>query len=187
MFDWVLSLIKNFASDATFFVICGIGVVYTLVSLFFGGHGDTDGDGDHGDGDHGQGPGYLSLRGISLFMIGFGAVGGLIRSYTGKPLVASVSGLLAGIVLMVLGMYFLRLFYKSQATSIIQPEQIIGAIGTVTLTIPAKKDGFGEVSLTVSDRQLTKTAITSSDTELKTGTPIKVVSIAGHILEVERL
>lgn len=187
IFDWLTSLFKGSMAQLTFLALCIAGTVISAFSLIFGGDSDADADADHDGGDHGhEGPKMFSIRGISLFATGFGGVGYLIQRYTGKTLVASASGLLAGFLMALLGLAFIRLFFKQQANSLVQAD-IDGATGVVTTSIPAARGGMGEVNLVVSGSQVTRLASTDAAAEIPSGSLVKVLKAVGNIVVVEKI
>lgn len=188
MFEWASEFFRNSLSLMIFFGIFAFGMIFALFSLIFGGDHDG-GDADHGDvhGEDGddQGPGFFSIRGISLFASGFGGIGFIVMYYTKKVLVASVSGLAFGWIFALLGLFMMRLMIRQQANSIIQPEQIVGIVGEVTTGIPDR--GVGEVRLTVDGITMTRTASSTTGTGIRSGTTVRVVRSDGGTVSVEEL
>jgi len=192
MIEWFASLFRGFFSELTFLAICVACAVVTGFTLVFGGdsdgdadHGDVATDSDHDDGGH-EGPKFFSIRGICLFGTGFGAVGYLVQHFTKKTLVASVSGLGAGILMAMLGLAFIRMFYRQQASSLISPSQLIGSTGTVTTSIPAHT-GAGEVMLTVAGTQQNMLATAVNGSAIERGALVRVVRSAGSQVVVEKV
>lgn len=188
-FNRVNEFLTGVMTDLTFLAICVAGLVFVVFSLVFGGDGDgVDGDGDGVDGHdgfdgHDHGPGVLSLRGVSLLAIGFGATGYLVYHYTGKPLVASVAGLAAGWLFAFLCMLMLRAFMNQESNSLINTSAIVGATGVVTTSIP--EDGYGEVMFTVDGRQLNRVASAEGGKNIRQGTEVRVLSSMGGAVVVK--
>lgn len=182
----VYTFIANAMTELTFLAICVAGLIVCGFSLIFGGH-DTDantdgvemGDGNNGDG---HGPGMLSVRGLSLLAVGFGAVGYLVYHYTGKPLVASVSGLASGCLFAFLGLVMLRALLRQQSNLLIDTSAVIGATGMVVVAIPVA--GRGEVTLTVQGQQISRVATTQGGA-IPEGTLVRVLNSTGGVIVVE--
>ena len=188
LFDRVNEFLTGVVTELTFIAICAAGLVFVIFSLLFGGDdGDVGADGDAADGHdgsdgHDHGPGVLSLRGISLLAIGFGATGFLVFNYTGKPLVASVAGLASGWVFAFLCMLMLRAFMRQESNSLLNSSAVVGSIGVVTTSI--LENGFGEVMLTVEGRQLSRVARAEGGEYVPLGTQVSVLTSAGGTIVV---
>ncbi len=128
----------------------------------------------------------LSLRSILAFI----AVGAWL-CYTliyvmpvyGAILVAVVGGFAAacGVAAALVGME------KLQSSGNINPNNTVGKIGTVYLTIPANRSGQGKINITVQERYAEYDAITDSDEPIPTGTEIQVTAHVGsNVLLVKR-
>ena len=153
------------------------GVLFSVISMFMGGdHGADHGEFHDGDSHHeASGPSLLSIRGAALFFTGFGGVGYLVQASSGRPIVALISGVAGGLAFALPMLSFIRFFMRQESSSLIRPEQIIGAEGVVTTSIAPHQ--YGEVRIIVAGSQISKSA--TSDKPLETGTPIKVIRHVG--------
>ncbi len=199
MFEWATSLLSGAMAELMFLAICIGSAVITTFSLIFGGdhdadHGDVGGDhGDvgghdvhHDDGDHSRdGPGFFSVRGLTLFGTGFGGVGYLVQHFTSRTLTAGASGLAAGVALAAVGLAFIRAFYHQQASSLVPSGAIVGAVGMVTTSIP--RDGAGEAEFTVGGIHTTRLATSANGAAIERGKTVRVVRAASHAVVVELL
>lgn len=189
MIGSILGSLKELTIELIFLSLCISGSMVSGFSLFFGGEGDGDFDahdvGHDGDDHDGHGPGLFSVKGLALLVTGFGAIGFIVQNYTGKVLVASVSGLLFGWVFALIGLTFIRFFVSHQASSHISSEDMIGAQGIITTSIP--KNGQGEASLSVLGRQMNLIARTENGTPIEYGARVKVVRTEGGTVTVMRL
>jgi membrane protein implicated in regulation of membrane protease activity len=167
--SWLFEQFQNAATSMAFLSVFIGGVLFSAVSMFFGG--------DHGhDGHHEAGePTLLSIRGAALFFTGLGGVGYLVNANTGRPIIAMLSGIAGGLAFALPMLYFIRFFMRQESSSLITPEQIVGAEGIVTTSIVPHQ--YGEVRIIVAGSQISKSA--TSDTPLQQGTPIKVVRHLG--------
>lgn len=187
-FGKAYAFITSAMTELTFLGICIAGLIVCGASLIFGGH-DGDFDGDHGgdlfghDGHgHEQGPGMLSMRGLSLLAVGFGAVGYLTYHYTQKPLFASLTGLASGWLFAFVSLLVLKALLRQQSNALINTSAIIGSSGIVMVTIP--EGGYGEVALTVQGQQLTRVA-TAQGGAIEHGITVRILNSAGGVLVVE--
>lgn len=197
MLEWIASLFQGAVAELMFFSICIAGSAFTVISLIFGGdHGDMHGDFHGGDLHHGdlhhddahtdEGPRFFSIRGLSLFGTGFGAVGYIVQHYTGKTLLAATAGLVSGVVLAMLGLAFIRLFFRQQVSSVTKSSDVIGATGTVLTSIQSDSRA-GEVLLTLVNTQVTRAAIGEGGKPIPQGAAVRVVRLAGNTVVVEKL
>jgi membrane protein implicated in regulation of membrane protease activity len=173
--SWLFEQFQNAATSVAFLSVFIGGVLFSAISMFFGGdHGDGHHVGDAGHHHVGE-PTLLSIRGAALFFTGLGGVGYLVNTNTGRPVVALLAGIAGGLAFALPMLSFIKFFMRQESSSLIQPEQIIGAEGVVTTSISPNQ--YGEVRIIVAGSQISKSA--TSDTPLQTGTPIKVVRHLG--------
>ena len=195
-----------------FFIVCalvgGIPIIIRFIFQFIGadmGHdvsmgGDIAGGGDFhvgGDlhGDAGSHPDdfdpdaslrFLSLHGITSFLMMFGLVG--FALYRQSQVGAGLSiggGVVAGLIsFWVVGKMF-QLLGKMQSSGTITNDATIGCHGNVYLRIPA--NGIGRVTITVLERQREFDATAQDNSEIKTGIPVEVVAVKGSTLVVQPL
>lgn len=198
---WFISIhglgksIGDFGAAVVFFALMMFGAIFTSLQMIFG-HDTDGGDADHGDvghsdmhgehgGDHEDAPSKFSLRTILFFITGFGAIGFIVQLQTKNAFISSLAGVLGGMVMAMIGYYIVTLFYKQQATSIMTNGDLIGSNGEVITTI--HKDSVGEVSITSGmGRLISKPAMSDDNSEIKSGTSIKVVKVSGSHVIVKR-
>ena len=197
MGTWVMALFGDSLALVVFFSIFLGGLTFSVFSLLFGGDADHDLDvADHDahfDADHGaeatgddvhdvHAPGVLSVRGISLMMVGFGGVAFIIQYYTQyyteKILFASVGGVLSGWLFAFALMLLLKLFYSQQSSSQVSATEIVGAYGIVSVSIPDGGD-LGEVQLNVAGNQMNKPATSSMGDGISRNTRVRVRNYVG--------
>ena len=182
-------VLTNVMTELTFLAICIGGLIICASSLIFGHDGDAHADhhvefGHHGNDDssHEQGPGFLSIRGLSLLAVGFGAVGFIVFHYTQKPLVASLAGLASGWLFASLALLVLRTLLHQQSNSLLETSAIINAVGIVVTSIP--EGGQGEITLAIQGRKLTRVA-TAQGGAISRGISVRILNSAGGIVVVE--
>lgn len=170
-----------------------IQIIMMLVGL--GGHGDADagdgvdldGDGipDDADGDldtdsPDAGLAVFSLRGIVSMLCIMGWSGfGLLDPDTGLPLWAGIVISFALGVLTLIGVAFaMKAISRLQQTGNLDLRNAVGKVGQVYLTIPAGGNSVGKVNLTVQEQLREFPAVTTGDSEIKTGAYVRVVAFA---------
>ena len=197
MFHWFTQALASATASLTFFTIFLVGVVFSAFSLLLGGHGDAGHDADHdmghdaghehdgGAGDHDGGAfsvGMLSVRGVALLSTGFGGIGFLVYTATGKMLFSSAAALVFGYIFAFIVLYTLKIFKSQQANSLIGMDSAIGGEAVVTVSIP--QDGMGEVSLSVSGMEMFKPARSIDGVPIRTGMRVQVSRVIGGTLVV---
>jgi membrane protein implicated in regulation of membrane protease activity len=166
------------------FVAIALAAFIVVAGAFLLGH---DHDFGH-DFSHDAGPdfhgiiGIFSTRVIFTFIMGFGAAGAIASYYgTGYP-IASLVGVVAGIVLATLMYGIILLFTEQQANSIVAAESLLGCAGTVT--VPIDKDAIGEIGVSVGGEYRTYAARTQSAVTLPKGHSVRIVDATGSVLTV---
>lgn len=164
-----------------------VGFFFLIITALFGGDHEADHglEGGHDLGHDAGGPSPFSLRIISLFLTGFGATGAMARSYgLGYPL-SSAAGVATGVVVGFAGFKLIEFFMQQQASSTLAEEDLVGALGQVSVAIPA--GGMGQVGLTAKGRRLYPSARAAGNAAIEEGAQVKVVRSAGNEVVVERV
>lgn len=178
------------------FLLCallgGIPLIIRFIMLFmgadFGGDSILDADvdaPDMGDGfDADASLRFLSLHGITSFLMMFGLVGyALYRHNEAGALVSLGGATAAGLACFwVIGWLF-KSIAKLQHSGTLDLNHTVGALGSVYLTIHAGQTG--RVNVEVDGRLREFDAVAASGLELPTGTLIRVVRRNGNVLVVE--
>lgn len=154
-----------------------------LVLTFFGGDmddveagGDVDAEIESDAGIDFQ---FITLKNLIAFFTIFGWAGiacidaGYSTSKT--ILVSTIAGLIM-MTIMALMMYFMAKMTDSGTLSL---KNAIGKVGSVYLTIPKKREGFGKVQIKVQGLQ-TLDAMTDDIEEIKTGAIVEVLEIINN-------
>jgi membrane protein implicated in regulation of membrane protease activity len=181
----------------TVYAICAVvgGVIFLVQFLMsivgaggaeadFGSGGTDQFDLTHGidSAHHGADPsqffGILTFKTIVAALAFFGLAGLAANAAgftTGVTLaIAFASGVAAMFVVAAL----MRALLSLQEEGTEQIRNAIGQTGTVYLTIPGKKEGFGKVTLDIQSRTAEYQAVTFQD-KLPTGSKIVVVDVIG--------
>lgn len=175
----------------TFATLLCVGLIYLVLSASigaaFGGDSDSP-DVDHPDveGDfHGPAVGIFSPKVIAIFLVGFGAGGGVATNYDAGPLLATAAAIATGMGVGGIGVLLLRVFYKQQASSEIDKNDALGAIGTVTNEVPP--GGAGEVTVSVKGQLMTYICRSPNNLVLHRGARVKIHRIEGPDMIVEAI
>ena len=161
---------------------CGTGSVDIDGDMGVGGIDDV-----HTDGAHEIGVSHRILFGFRLLsfrsILAFVAVGSWVcytACYGLEWYFAALIAVACGMAAALIGME------KLQSNGVINPRNSIGKIGSVYLTVPARRSGRGKVHILVQERYTEYDAMTDSAVPIPTGTSIKVVGVAAdNVLIVE--
>lgn len=166
--------------------------IMTFVGLG-GGDGGFDGDfstdfNDLSTLDADPGMNLYTFRNLVNFLLGFGWTAILLRDRIASLAWLMVLSVLVGIALVAVVMYLFKWLNGMQQSGNIDVfRSAVGCQGRVYLTIPAERQGEGQVQITISGSVREYNAVTDGD-EIKTGTPIKVVeALNSNTLVVEEL
>lgn len=187
--DWTMELTYMACAAAGGTVL----VLQTALMLFGVGDGhDVDLHHDVGaDGHGGDHPdGYFSLfsvRAIASFFTFFGLTGWMGTNKEWGPTTTVLAAVAAGLVLMVLVAWMMRMQSKLQSKGNLDPANALGQSARVYLRIPARSGGFGKVTVKVQGRSAEFSAFTLGD-ELPTGALVKITRMrTPDTFEVEPL
>ncbi len=170
-----------------FYAVGFLAALLLLVQIglfFIGLDGHHDIDLTHADGSLG----FLSLRSLAGFFIGFGWTG--VIAYKGGWGIggATVAAFGAGFVLMAAMYAILRLLYAHRSSGNIRMENAVGKTGRVYLSIPPQGAHGGQVQITFQGQMHTLPALTRSAEAITTGSTVVVREIIPpETLLVEKL
>lgn len=129
------------------------------------------------DPDHDGDGGVFSIRGIAAFLMAFGSVGGLSLSSGFSLILAIFFGSAAGVVLAVLIALMIRFLLAMKDSGNLDYWNAVGEVGTVYSTVPAEKQGSGQVEVKIQGRFITATALSRFEEPLKPGDRVRIVEI----------
>ena len=150
------------------------------VDIDLSGDGEVDATVDLSDGFT-----LFSLRGIVAFF----AIGGW-TGYALAPIntwIAVGGSLLAGALALVGMAFAMRGIMKLRSSGNIEIAKAVGKVADVYLTIPAKGNGSGKITLTLEERYVELNAISLGDTPIPTGEKVKITALVGDSLVVEKI
>lgn len=158
------------------------------------GDADVDGGGSDGASDIGTGTGggvlfglkLLSLRSILAFSVVFAWLCYTLCFFVDWYVAIIIST--GGGMLAACGMAgALVAMEKMQDNGMLIPENAVGKIGTVYLTVPANRSGRGKINILIQERYAEYEAVTDSDEPLPTGSEIQVVKHdGGNVLLIKK-
>ena len=165
-----------------------ISLIFLVILTVLGGHGlDVGGDVDT-DVDFGQfgGPGVspLSLPLIAAFGTSFGAIGALLETQDYSALVVAGSATLVALFVAT-GMFFFvqRFLVRSQTSSDVHPEELIGRSAQVM--IPIQRGMTGQVLVITEERGRTLfSAVAEGD--IPRDAVVEITGFAGGVANVRR-
>jgi len=176
-------LLASTSAFVTFLAIAVFGFVFLVGSSVFGEmfeHGDLGHDAD----GHGAGPSILSSRILSVFVtafVSFGAIGIHLGYEVGASTAMGFGGgvLFAGVIYV-----FASFLYSQQASSHVRTSDLVGNTAQVSVAIP--KGGVGQVRCTLGDTVVEKVARATKNEEIPVNTLVKINSIVGEVVLVDR-
>lgn len=168
-------------------VSTAIAALITVISLFAGVEADADGDLSATDSDTGDGDaGLFSLRAIVGFFLGMGW-GGFIPAAAGcSVLVSSLSAVVSGVAMFFIVAFLIRAIYSLKSEVVFRAESLVGKVGTVYVTIPARGETGGQVQIS-AEHLITMAAVQEGDTPLPAQTPVVVTAATPQQLTVKPL
>ena len=150
------------------------------------GQNDLDGDGEPDiNVDTGDGFTLFSVRGVIAFFAIGGWVG-YIFAETSAAL-AIVLSVVAGSLALVAMAFIMRGIMKMRSDGNIDIKRAIGKTADVYLTVPAKDNGNGKVTLTLEERFVELNAIQNGDEAITTGSKVKITDVSGDCVIVEKI
>lgn len=130
----------------------GLFFIKLLIMLFLGdgGHGDFD----LGHTDTGAAAEIFSVQALLAAAMGFGWSGLLaLKTFNLSPGLSVLVGVGGAVLLMGIFMAVMRSMRKLSTSGNIELSALAGAMGEVTVAIPAAGKGTGEVRLVIGDRE----------------------------------
>lgn len=158
-----------------------IFIVETILT-FIGADVEMDADADFDMADGGfEGDPSMNLytfRNLVNFLLGMSWTAILLKDQIASKALLMLIAFAVGALLVTAVMYMFRWLSKMQQSGNINVyKSAVGCNGKVYLTIPAERKGNGKVQISINDSVREYDALTDSDTDLKTGTAIKVVEV----------
>ena len=166
-------------------------LVLQIITMLFGlGESDADIDLD-GDGepdvsiDTSDGFTLFTVRGVVAFFAIGGWVGYILADK--NTALAIVLSVVAGFLALVAMAFIMRGIMKMRSDGNIDISKAIGKIADVYLTVPAKNNRAGKITLTLEERFVELSAIQNGEEPIPTGSKVLVTEISGESLVVEKV
>ena len=174
---WIIALVGSFI-----FII-------TLILTFIGGDADDFGDVDADiDGDTGIGFQFITFKNLVAFFTLFGWSGiACIDAGLSKPLTVTLS-VACGLLMMTIMAAMFYYMNKLNDSGTLNFKNAINAVGEVYLTVGAKRSSIGKAHVRIQGALRELEALTDAESDLKSGTVIKVKNVTENgILIIEQL
>lgn len=171
---WIIAI----PSTAIFFIL--------LILSFFGADADANIDGgdlqmDIHDGDVSMGEGFggfiISFKSVMSFLMMFGWAGILSQYYNLNVFWTLFVAIVTGIIALLAVASLLFFVTKMSQSGTLVLENSIGKSGQVILTIPAKKQGHGQIQINVQGSLRSLDAVTEEPENIKSGTNVMVIEL----------
>lgn len=156
-----------------------IFIVETILT-FIGADMEMDTDIDVADGGFEGDPSMnlYTFRNLVNFLLGMSWTAIILNDQIASKALLMLIAFAVGALLVAAVMYMFKWLSKMQQSGNINIFQsAAGCNGKVYLTIPAERKGTGKVQISINESIREYDALTDSETELKTGTAIKVVEV----------
>ncbi|PWK20484.1 hypothetical protein [Xanthomarina spongicola] len=188
MMDWFSNL-ELFAKIYWSIALIGSFIfAITMVLTFVGGDtSELDTDAEI-EGDTGMGFQFITFKNLIGFFTLFGWSGiACIDAGFSKPITIGVS-LICGLIMMAIMAAMFFYMRKLNDSGTLDFKNAIGAVGEVYLTIGANRSSIGKAHVKIQGALRELEALTDAETDLKSGSVIKVKNITDNgILIVEQL
>lgn len=163
--------------------------IFTTISAFLGGDSDDFGDVDSDiEADTGIGFQFITFRNLVGFFTLFGWSGiACIDAGLSKPLTVIIS-IICGLIMMAIMAAMFFYMSKLSDSGTLKFKNAVNAVGEVYLTVGAKRSSIGKAHVRVQGALRELEALTDAETDLKSGTVIKVKNVTENgILIIEKL
>ncbi len=156
-------------------------VIQTIFSFAAGDGDEAFGDADAAaDADDGIGYGFFTIKNFIAFFTIFGWTGvALSKSNLGSIAVIGIA-LLAGCLMVLMMAVIMRSMSRLKQSGTLIIGNAVGKTGTVYLPVPAGRSGTGKVNIQLQGAMKELSAITDDDTDIATGSFIKVTGVVNN-------
>ena len=187
---WVIALITSLIFLIQM-VLTFIGIGDADTDVDFGGDADLGGDAGFSDGDTLDTGGAMQLftiRNFINFLLGLGWGGVCLYSVIPNTIVLSLVSILVGLLFVYIFLIIYKQLRKLERNGAYHINDCVGHIVDVYLTIPSNRSGMGKVQISFSGSVQELSALTDSDTPLRSGSKVRVTEVIdGTTVLVEKL
>jgi hypothetical protein len=175
---WTSLLIEKQIFYAIGLFSLAVLLLQILLTILGVGHHDAD---FSGHGDHDSGIGFLTVRTVTAFFVGFGWTGVIMLNRGYSILAAIVAGAATGTVFLLTTAFLIHNLLRLQSSGgNVDYNNAIGSVGTVYTTIPAAEAGGGQIELMIQGRLMMAEAYTKATWNLKPNSKAKVIALIGR-------
>lgn len=166
-------------------LLASVVFVIQAIGIFLGFDGDTDFSGGDMDFDA-DGFSLVSIKTIVCFILGFGWTGVLFYDSIESLWLLNLIAFGVGLLFMLVIAFLLHQMMKLTQDNSFQISSAVGKVADVYLRIPAGKTDTGKITVSVDGTVHELEAITKSDTDIPTGSRVRVVeALDGSVVVVE--
>ena len=187
---WVIALVTSLIFLIQM-VLTFIGISDADTDVDFGGDADLGGDAGFSDGDTLDTGGAMQLftiRNFINFLLGLGWSGVCLYSVIPNTIVLSLVSILVGVLFVYIFLIIYRQLRKLERNGAYHIDDCVGQTVDVYLTIPSNRSGMGKVQISFSGSVQELSALTDSDTPLRSGSKVRVTEVIdGTTVLVEKL
>ena len=187
---WVIALVTSLVFLIQM-VLTFIGIGDADTDVDFGGDTDFGGDAGFSDGDTLDTGGAMQLftiRNFINFLLGLGWGGVCLYSVIPNTIVLSLVSILVGVLFVYIFLIIYRQLRKLERNGAYHIDDCVGQTVDVYLTIPSNRSGMGKVQISFSGSVQELSALTDSDTPLRSGSKVRVTEVIdGTTVLVEKL
>lgn len=162
--------------------------LFQTILTFIGGHHGGDFSTDFDGNLHHDTPFQLfSLRNLVNFLLGFGWGGvAFYNSIESKTFLIIIS-VIIGIGFVVLFFFLILQILKLTEDNTFKVENLIGKVGEVYLTIPAKMGGKGKIQISLNGTNHELQAMTEAEENIPSSHSVRVIYIYDETLVVAKI
>jgi len=134
---------------------------------------DDAGEAAHDDG----GVSFISVRGVTAFLVGFGWVGAICVKAGLALLAVFPIAIGVGLAMMVLIYFLMKILWSMRASGTLDYHNAIGQVGSVYLPIPPNREGNGQIEVMIQDRLQVLQAQTSAGERIENRAKVLVIDV----------
>ena len=187
---WVIAVVTSLVFLVQM-VLTFIGIGDADTDVDFGGDADFGGDTGFSDGDTLDTGGAMQLftiRNFINFLLGFGWGGVCLYSVIPNTIVLSLVAILVGVIFVYIFLIIYKQLRKLERNGAYHIDDCVGQTVDVYLTVPSNRSGMGKVQISFSGSVQELSALTDSDTPLRSGSKVRVTEVIdGTTVLVEKL
>ncbi len=195
MFDSITRILTYFNLIPDFLSATGIfcaiawfatamAVLVSVFSFFSDGGDDISSAGEAGGGHE---AGWLSLRSLTGFLLGFGWTGFVLSQAGGTVGESVIGGIIGGVAMFFLIVFLMRMIYSLRSDGTLKYDSLVGMSALVYVTIPPHGESGGQVKVAHPSQLFFLPAVQSGDVPLSADTPVKITAVHAGVLTVSPL